>query len=242
LSIAPWKGIIGAMSEPERRGLLAPSILAADFSRLGDEIALAESGGADWIHVDVMDGHFVPNLTMGPIIVEACRRVTDLPLDVHLMIEKPERYLEAFALAGASRVTVHVETCPHLHQTIQTIKGLGLRAGVVLNPSTPIGSLTEIVAEVDLILVMTVNPGYGGQAFIESSITKIREARELRDTKSDSGAFIEVDGGINRSTIIKAFEAGADVFVAGNSVFGHSEGAKVGVEVLRRQLEKVENK
>jgi ribulose-phosphate 3-epimerase len=224
------------MSEQKRRGLLAPSILSSDFTRLGEEIALAEAGGADWIHVDVMDGHFVPNLTMGPSIVEACRRATDLPLDVHLMMENPEEYLNRFADAGASGLSVHVETCPHLHQTIQSIKQLGLRAGVVLNPSTPISSLSEVVADVDLILIMTVNPGFGGQDFIENSIDKIREASVLRDAKADSHVYIEVDGGINSSTIIRAYEAGADVFVAGDAVFRHPEGTKVGVEELRRQL------
>lgn len=224
------------MSGEMRRGLLAPSILSADFTRLGDEIKLAETGGADWIHVDVMDGHFVPNLTMGPFVVDACRRATDLPLDVHLMMENPESYIHSFAEAGASRLSVHVETCPHLHQTIQSIKKLGLRAGVVVNPSTPISTLNEIVTEVDLILIMTVNPGYGGQVFIESSIAKIRSACELRDQKADSHVFIEVDGGINSSTINRAFEAGADVFVAGSAVFHHPDGAKAGVEALRHQL------
>jgi ribulose-phosphate 3-epimerase len=224
------------MSEKERRGLLAPSILSADFTRLGEEIALAEAGGADWVHVDVMDGHFVPNLTMGPSIVEACRRATDLPLDVHLMMDNPEDYLNQFADAGASGLSVHVETCPHLHQTISSIKQLGLRAGVVLNPSTPLSSLSEIVTEVDLILIMTVNPGFGGQDFIDNSITKIRAACDLRDSKTDSQVYIEVDGGINSSTIFRAYEAGADVFVAGNAVFRHPEGAKVGVEELRRHI------
>jgi ribulose-phosphate 3-epimerase len=224
------------MSGEIRRGLLAPSILSADFTRLGDEIGLAEAGGADWIHVDVMDGHFVPNLTMGPFIVEACRRATDLPLDVHLMMENPERYLDSFAAAGASGLSVHVETCPHLHQTIQSIKSLGLRAGVVLNPSTPINSLSEIVTDVDLILIMTVNPGFGGQDFIENSIAKIRAAGDLRDQNVNSNFYIEVDGGINSSTISRAFKAGADVFVAGSAVFHHPDGAKAGVEALRHQL------
>ena len=236
LSIASWKGIIGPMSGDMRRGLLAPSILSADFTRLGDEISLAEAGGADWIHVDVMDGHFVPNLTMGPFIVEACRRATDLPLDVHLMMEAPERFIRSFADAGASGLSVHVETCPHLHQTIHSIKSLGLRAGVVLNPSTPVASLAEIVTDVDLILIMTVNPGFGGQDFIENSITKIRATCELRDEKTNSHVHVEVDGGINRSTIRRAFEAGADVFAAGSAVFHHPDGAKAGIEALRHQL------
>jgi ribulose-phosphate 3-epimerase len=228
--------MIGPMSGEMRRGLLAPSILSADLTRLGDEIVLAEAGGADWIHVDVMDGHFVPNLTMGPLIVEACRRATDLPLDVHLMMENPERYLDSFAEAGASGLSVHVETCPHLHQTIQSIKSLGLRAGVVVNPSTPITTLSEIVTDVDLILIMTVNPGFGGQDFIENSIAKIRSTCELRDQIANSHVYIEVDGGINSSTISRAFEAGADVFVAGSAVFHHPDGARTGVEVLRHQL------
>jgi ribulose-phosphate 3-epimerase len=224
------------MSGLKRRGLIAPSILSADFTRLGDEIALAEAGGADWIHVDVMDGHFVPNLTMGPFIVEACRRATELPLDVHLMMENPESYLQRFADAGASCISVHIETCPHLPQTIQTINQMGIQAGVVLNPSTPVSSLSEIMSEVDLVLILTVNPGFGGQEFIKNSIEKIRKACELRDSKSDSHVYIEVDGGINNTTISMAYGAGADVFVAGNAVFCHREGAKVGVEELRRQL------
>lgn len=236
LSIASWKGIIGPMSGEMRRGLLAPSILSADFTRLGDEIALAEAGGADWIHVDVMDGHFVPNLTMGPLVVEACNRVTDLPLDVHLMMEEPERYLQSFAKSGAAGLSVHVETCPHLHQTIHSIKNMGLRAGAVINPGTPVCSLEEIISDLDLVLIMTVNPGFGGQDFIENSIEKIRETCELRDRKANSHVYIEVDGGINRSTISRAFNAGADVFVAGSAVFHHPDGARVGVESLRQQL------
>lgn len=224
------------MTESRRRGLLAPSILAADFTRLGDEIALAEAGGADWIHVDVMDGHFVPNLTMGPSIVKACRRATDLPLDVHLMVENPEQFVDAFADAGASGLTVHIETCPHIHQTIQMIKTHDLRAGVVLNPGTPISSLEDIVIDVDLILIMTVNPGFGGQVFIENSYKRIEQARVLCQSRASSDVFIEVDGGIDRSTIEKAYHAGADVFVAGTAIFHHPEGAKAGVEELRGLL------
>lgn len=236
MSIANREGIIGSMIDSRRRGLLAPSILAADFTRLAEEIALAEAGGADWIHVDVMDGHFVPNLTMGPFIVEACRRATDLPLDVHLMIENPDQYITAFAEAGASGLTVHVETCPHIHQTVHSIKSLDLQAGVVLNPGTPISTLEDIVVDVDLILIMTVNPGFGGQVFIENSLKRIEEAYALRQAKARTDVYIEVDGGINRSTIGLAYQAGADVFVAGNAVFHHPEGAKAGVEDLRKQL------
>jgi ribulose-phosphate 3-epimerase len=219
------------------RQILAASILAADFSRLGEEIQEAQAGGADWIHVDVMDGHFVPNLTMGPQIVEACRRVTDLPLDVHLMIEKPEKLLTNFVDAGASRLIVHVETCPHLHQTLNAIKDLGCSAGVTLNPGTPLLSITEVLDEVDLILIMTVNPGFGGQKLIRKTLQKVAEARELLQSRDRKSVYIEVDGGIDPQTIMDAAHAGADVFVAGTAIFQHPLGARSGVQALREALE-----
>jgi len=216
--------------------LLAASILAADFSRLGEEIQEAEIGGTDWIHVDVMDGHFVPNLTMGPNIVEACRRVTNLPLDVHLMIEKPEKLLANFAQAGASRLTVHVETCPHIHQTLNSIKKLGISAGITLNPGTPLASITEVIDEVDLILIMTVNPGFGGQQLIKKTLQKITVARELQTQHHGHPVYIEVDGGIDSTTIKDAAHAGANVFVAGTAIFQHPLGTRSGVQALREAL------
>lgn len=211
---------------------IAPSILAADFARLGAEIAEAEAAGADYIHVDVMDGHFVPNLTMGPPIVRAVRRVTSLPLDVHLMMEAPERYLADFAEAGANILTVHVETCPHLHRTVEQIKELGCRAGVTLNPATPAASLQEILRFADLVLVMTVNPGFGGQRYIEGIETKIRQIRDMLD---DGGlhAELEVDGGIDAETAGRVVRAGADVLVAGTAIFGAEEGVRSAMERIR---------
>jgi ribulose-phosphate 3-epimerase len=219
--------------------IFAPSILAADFTQLGEELGQIEAAGADWVHVDIMDGHFVPNLSMGPSIVEACRRATNLPLDVHLMIEEPEKYLGAFFDAGASGLTVHVETCPHLHQTLHSIKKLGVKSGVALNPSTPITHLAEVIDMVDLILIMTVNPGFGGQKLIEKTLEKVRQLRELLDQSSNERCLIEVDGGINAVTIVDAAQAGANAFVAGNSVFGHAQGAKAGLEELRQAITKL---
>jgi ribulose-phosphate 3-epimerase len=201
---------------------IAPSILAADFARLGAQVAEAQAAGADYIHVDVMDGHFVPNLTIGPPVVQAVRRVTELPLDVHLMMEMPERYLEAFCQAGASILTVHVETCPHLHRTVQQIKELGCRAGVTLNPATPAVCLQEIVPYVDLVLVMTVNPGFGGQAFIEGMLPKIRQVRAMLDARNPT-AELEVDGGIGPDTAPLVVGAGATVLVAGVAIFGQDD-------------------
>lgn len=215
--------------------ILAPSILAADFTRLAEEIAACESAGADWIHVDVMDGHFVPNITMGPFIVEACKRVTMLPLDVHLMIEKPERHLEAFAKAGASRLTVHVETCPNLHPALQHIKSLGCKAGVALNPGTSSGAIEAVLTEADLVLVMSVNPGYSGQMFIPESIAKVKDIRTRLDALGSS-AWIEVDGGIDVETLPTMKDAGATVFVAGNAVFKHPKGTKAGVKALQHVM------
>ena len=220
---------------PAKTPVLAPSILSADFTRLGEQVFACEQAGADWIHVDVMDSHFVPNLTFGPLILQACRRATALPLDVHLMIEKPESMLEAFAGAGASRLTVHVETCPHLHRTLEQIRELGVLPGVTLNPSTPAVALKEILPLVDLVLVMTVNPGFGGQKFIEASLDKIAEIRQMLDSIG-STAWLEVDGGVSAETLPRLREAGADAFVAGNSVFTHRNGIQAGVAALRELL------
>ncbi|GAB4333194.1 MAG: ribulose-phosphate 3-epimerase [Desulfobulbaceae bacterium] len=202
--------------------MVAPSILSADFSRLGEEIRAVEAAGADLIHVDVMDGHFVPNITIGPLVVEAVRKVTDLPLDVHLMIADADRYVDAFAAAGADWLTVHVEACPHLHRTIHRIRELGKRAGAVLNPATSLTTLDQILPDLDLVMLMTVNPGFGGQAFIESSLDKIRTLRRMLDDIGSS-AGIEVDGGVSPKTIGRISEAGANIFVAGSAVFGSSD-------------------
>lgn len=212
---------------------IAPSILSADFARLGEQVSEAEASGADYIHVDVMDGHFVPNISIGPPVVRAVRRVTRLPLDVHLMIEEPERYLADFAAAGADNITVHVETCPHLHRTVQQIKELGCRAGVVLNPSTPVVALEEIFPHVDLVLVMTVNPGFGGQAFIEGMLPKIQRVRAMREEQS-SQAEIEVDGGIGPEMAHLVVEAGARVLVAGSAIFDAPEGIANAIAGIRR--------
>ena len=212
--------------------IIAPSILASDMTQLGREISKAETAGADWIHVDVMDGRFVPNITMGQFIVAACRRVTQLPLDVHLMIEKPEDHLETFAKAGASGLTVHVETCPHLHRTLQYIKSLGCKAGVVLNPGTAVGAIEPVLGMADLVLVMSVNPGFGGQKFIPESLARIKEIRQKLDTLGPS-AWLEVDGGVSVETIGQLKEAGATAFVAGTSVFKHTQGIEAGVKALR---------
>jgi ribulose-phosphate 3-epimerase len=201
---------------------IAPSILSADFARLGEEIKDVERGGADYIHVDVMDGHFVPNITIGPLIVEAIRPVTKLPLDVHLMIENPDQYIEAFAKAGADYITVHVEACRHLHRTIQLIKSTGVKAGVVLNPATPVDSLKHIIEDVDMVLLMSVNPGFGGQKFISSVLPKIRQVKELADSLNPD-LEIEVDGGVNEETAKLVIEAGANVLVAGSAVFNKED-------------------
>jgi len=215
--------------------LIAPSILSADFTRLGADLAACESAGADWIHVDVMDGRFVPNLTMGPVVVEACRRATKLPLDVHLMIEEPERHIEAFAKAGASHITVHVETCPHLHRTIEQIKSLGCKAGVTLNPSTPASAIEPMLSLVDLVLVLTVNPGFSGQKFIPEVLPKIVSLRRALD-EIGSSAWLEVDGGLSSATLPEVQKAGADAFVSGSSIFQHPQGIAAGIEALRSSL------
>ena len=212
---------------------LAPSILSADFAKLGAEVAAAERGGADQIHLDVMDGHFVPNLTIGPAVVSAVQRSTRLPLDVHLMVTEPDRFLDAFADAGASILTVHAEVLPHLHRTIQAIKRGGCKAGVAINPSTPVAALAEVAGEVDVVLVMSVNPGFGGQAFIPHSESKIARVRELLD-RAGNHADIEVDGGIDRGNIGAVVAAGATMVVAGASIFGSGdpEGAARALKAL----------
>jgi ribulose-phosphate 3-epimerase len=197
---------------------IAPSILAADFGQLGDEVARAEAAGADLIHVDVMDGHFVPNLTVGPAVVEALRRRTRLPLDVHLMVEAPDRYLEAFVEAGAAMISVHVEVLPHLHRTIGRLRELGVSPGVAINPSTPVGALAEIAGELDHVLVMSVNPGFTGQTFISRSIPKVRAVRTLL-AEAGSNAAIEVDGGVDRTNAAALVAAGASILVAGAALF-----------------------
>jgi ribulose-phosphate 3-epimerase len=204
---------------------LAPSILAADFAHLGAEIAAVARGGADQIHVDVMDGHFVPNITIGVPVVRSLRQATSLPLDVHLMIMEPDRYLEAFVDAGANLVSVHVEVLPHLHRTVAQIKQLGAKAGVVLNPSTPVSALEEIAPDVDFVLVMSVNPGFGGQSFIPASVKKIRNVRALLD-RAGNRAPIEVDGGVDLTTVTAIVEAGAEWLVAGHAIFGSGDAAQ----------------
>ena len=205
--------------------LIAPSILSADFAVLGAEIAAAERGGADLIHVDIMDGHFVPNLTMGPPVVRSIKKVTTVPLDVHLMIEEPDRYIEDFVSAGAAMISVHQEAVPHLHRTIHLIKSLGARAGVAINPSTPVATLEDIAGDVDHVLVMTVNPGFGGQTFIPHSESKIRAARALLDRQGNP-APVEVDGGIDLTTASRVIEAGARILVAGYSIFSGGDATR----------------
>ncbi|RCW50039.1 ribulose-phosphate 3-epimerase [Paenibacillus prosopidis] len=205
--------------------IIAPSILSANFARLGEEIGAAEAAGADWIHVDVMDGHFVPNLTFGPPVIAAVRPATSLPFDVHLMIERPELSIDDYIAAGADRITVHAEACVHLHRTVHYIKEKGLPAGVAINPATPVAVLEPILHDLDLVLIMTVNPGFGGQAFIPYSLVKLRQLTAMLDERGLHSVHIQVDGGVNQETAPLIREAGANVLVAGNAVFGEKDRA-----------------
>jgi len=215
---------------------IAPSILSADFSRLGDEVRAVEAAGADYIHIDVMDGRFVPNITIGPLVVDAVRKVTSLPLDVHLMIEEPERYVDDFAKAGADIIVVHAEACRHLHRVVQQIKATGKRAGVSLNPATPLNVLDYVLEELDLVLLMTVNPGFGGQSFIEACIPKIQALRGMLDSRGCE-AELEIDGGAKPSNVARIAHAGADVLVAGSAVFGSADYAATIAEMKRLMQE-----
>ncbi len=209
--------------------IIAPSLLSADFTRLAEEVQAVEQAGADWIHADVMDGHFVPNITFGPLVVEAVRRITAIPIDVHLMIENPDSYIADFAGAGANYISVQVETCPHLNRSIQLIKDSGAAAGVVLNPSTPLTTIDWVLELVDYVLIMSVNPGFGGQKFIANSLNKVAELRRMIDEGGYS-TLIEVDGGVNEQTIADVARAGADAFVAGSAIFGRKDYA----DIIRR--------
>jgi len=216
---------------------IAPSILSADFTRLGAEVQAVAEAGADWIHADVMDGHFVPNITFGPMVVEAVRRVTDLPIDVHLMIENPDRYIEEFAAAGADWISVQVETCPHLNRTLHLIRDCGAKAGAVLNPATELHTLDWVLDALDYVLIMSVNPGFGGQAFIPNSVEKIQRLKQTIDERG-LPVLIEVDGGVNAKTISEIAKAGADVFVAGSAVFGSPDYRQT-IEDLKQILAEV---
>lgn len=216
---------------------VAPSILACRFDRLGDEVRAVDRAGAEWIHVDVMDGHFVPNITIGPLIADAVRGVTSRTVDVHLMIERPERYVAGFAEAGADCITVHAEASVHLHRTLQMIRGLGKRAGVALNPSTPLSALEDVLDEVDLLVIMSVNPGFGGQAFIPRSVDKVARARAMIESHRPGAIELEVDGGVSAKTAPALAAAGATVLVAGSAVFGHPGGPGAGVDAIRRAVD-----
>ncbi len=215
---------------------ISPSILSADLTRLGADLQACEAAGADAIHIDVMDGRFVPNITFGPDIVAACKKVTSLPLDVHLMIVEPEKHLKTFANAGADYLTVHYETCPHIHRTLQTIRELGVKPGLTFNPGTPVEPLDLLADMVELVLIMSVNPGYGGQVFIPQAVEKIQKTRAILDAHG-SNAVIQVDGGITAATIRANYKAGARNFVAGTAVFKHPEGIAGGVRALREALD-----
>ncbi len=214
---------------------IAPSILSADFGRLAEQIQAVEEGGADWIHVDVMDGHFVPNITIGPVVVEGARRATELPLDVHLMIENPDRYVGAFVDAGADLVTVHVEACGHVHRTIQQIRELGARPGLAVNPGTPLSFVEDVLCDVDLLVIMSVNPGFGGQSFIPSSTSRVAKAKAMLEAV-DSDAELEVDGGVGPMNAAEIAAAGASVLVAGSAVYRHPAGPQAGVRAIRGSL------
>jgi len=211
--------------------IISPSILSADLTHLGDQVRQAVDAGAQWIHVDVMDGRFVPNITFGPVIVKAVRRVTDVPIDVHLMIIEPEKHLQAFADAGTNHLTVHYETCPHINRTLHTIRDLGMSSGVVINPGTPVCTLRELTHDFDLVLLMSVNPGYSGQSFIDGTYDKIHRTRELLDL-TGSSATIQIDGGISNQTIKACYDAGATNFVAASSIFNHKDGITAGIQAL----------
>ncbi|MCJ7433595.1 MAG: ribulose-phosphate 3-epimerase [Anaerolineales bacterium] len=227
--------MVSLQSPNSMKYIIAPSIVAADHLRLKEEIAACKAAGADWLHLDVMDGHYVPNITMGSFLVESYKRATDMPLDVHLMIEQPERHLEAFAKAGASVLTVHVETCPHIYRTMQKIKSLGCKTGITLNPGTPVSLIESVLHLADLVLVMSVNPGFSGQAFIPETIMKVEVIRKKLDDIRSS-AYLEVDGGISAETLPRMKEAGANVFVAGNAIFKHPQGIEAGIKALRACL------
>jgi ribulose-phosphate 3-epimerase len=218
---------------------IAPSILSADFARLGEQVKEAQAGGADYIHVDVMDGHFVPNMTIGPLVVRAIRPITNLPLDVHLMLERPEQLIPNFAEAGADILTVHVETCPHLQRTIQQIKELGVKAGVTLNPATPLVTLQEILPEVDLVLIMSVNPGFGGQSYWPGSTDKIARLRGMLDERGLSHVEIEVDGGIKAHNAAQIAQAGATVLVVGSGIYNQQASVADNIAALRKQLDAI---
>ncbi len=215
---------------------IAASILSADFARLGEQVKEAEAAGADWIHVDIMDGHFVPNMTVGPLVVRSLRPITTLPLDVHLMIEQPERLIPDFVRAGADRITVHVETCPHLHSTVQQINRLGVKAGVTLNPATPLNTLEEILPDVDLVLIMSVNPGFGGQSYILSSTARIARLRRMLDERGLAGVELEVDGGIKTHNVAEVVAAGATVLVIGSAIFNRQASVAANIAALREQI------
>jgi len=219
---------------------LAPSVLSADFGRLGEQVVEATRAGADYIHVDVMDGHFVPNITVGPLVVAAIRPHTHLPLDVHLMIESPEKYIQQFAQAGANIITVHVEVCPHLHRVVESIQELGVKAGVSLNPSTPLTAVDEVLSALDLVLLMSVNPGFGGQQFIEGTVGKIARLRSRLD-ELGLAAELEVDGGINAEIAPRVAKAGARVLVAGAAVFNKKESVSQALGRIRENLRKLES-
>jgi ribulose-phosphate 3-epimerase len=215
--------------------IIAPSILSADFTELGHQIKAIEAAGGDWIHIDIMDGHFVPNMSMGRLAVEACRRSTQLPLDIHLMVKEPERFVEMFAKAGADHLIVHVEATPHIHRLLENIQQLGCRAGITLNPGTPAASLYPVLHMVSHVLVMTVNPGFGGQKFLPETLPKIKEIRQKLDLVNPE-ALIEVDGGIEAATLPKVIDAGAQIFVAGNAIFNHPNGIAGGIQALTNCL------